>query len=242
MEQWSDQGIVLFARAHGEGGAVISLLTENHGRHAGYVHGAQSSKKRLVMEPGSSVEANWQAKTHDQLGSFQLELQKTIHPDLLGDGKKLKVMQSALALCEHGLPEREGHAGLFYGLQALFDLLLTDQWRAAYIMWEIQFLKELGFPLELKKCVGGGDSNRLTHISPKSGGAVSAEKAEPYRHKLLALPEFLKSPQMRADHSDEESDFHTGLVMTGYFLEHWAFNHHTNGVPIPRLMLNPKDL
>lgn len=27
-----------------------------------------------------------------------------------------------------------------------------------------------------------------------------------------------------------------GLKLTGYFLEHWVFNHHTRGVPQSRLL------
>ena len=48
MESWTDQGLIIAQRAHGEGGAVVTILTENHGRHAGFVHGAQSSKKRAA--------------------------------------------------------------------------------------------------------------------------------------------------------------------------------------------------
>ena len=72
MEQWRDQGIVLSARPHGEGGAVVSLLTEEHGRHAGYVHGAQSTKKRAMLEPGCLVQADWSSRVVDHLGSYQL--------------------------------------------------------------------------------------------------------------------------------------------------------------------------
>ena len=32
---WSDEGIVLSARPHGESGAILQLLTREHGRHAG---------------------------------------------------------------------------------------------------------------------------------------------------------------------------------------------------------------
>ena len=33
--EWSDNAIVLSSRAHGESGAILELLTRDHGRHAG---------------------------------------------------------------------------------------------------------------------------------------------------------------------------------------------------------------
>ena len=35
--QWSDEGIVLTARRHGESAFLLSVLTVDHGRHAGLV-------------------------------------------------------------------------------------------------------------------------------------------------------------------------------------------------------------
>ncbi|MBU0859550.1 MAG: recombination protein O N-terminal domain-containing protein, partial [Alphaproteobacteria bacterium] len=55
MEQWRDQGIVLAARPHGESGAVVSVLTESHGRHNGYVRGGQGSRNRGMLQAGTLV-------------------------------------------------------------------------------------------------------------------------------------------------------------------------------------------
>ena len=44
--EWTDQGIVLSARLHGEGGMVVALLTHAHGRHAGFVPGGGSRRAR----------------------------------------------------------------------------------------------------------------------------------------------------------------------------------------------------
>ncbi len=233
MEIWEDQGIVLMARPHGENGAVVSLLTENHGRHAGYVRGASSSKLRGTLEAGNLVDAAWQSRVSDGLGAFNLELVKSFGPSVMHDAARLAALQSACALCDAALPEREGHAGLFHGLIALFGTLESDVWGAAYVMWEIAFLRELGFSLDLRSCAGGGDAGRLAYVSPKTGRAVSYEAGEPYKDKLLPLPAFLKPNGGPA----EDEDVETGLALTGYFLEHWAFSHHTQGIPEARLRL-----
>ncbi|MCB9989267.1 MAG: DNA repair protein RecO [Rhodospirillales bacterium] len=236
MEQWEDQGIVLMARPHGENGAIVSLLTEQNGRHAGYVRGASSSKMRGTLEPGSLVGVRWQARSHDELGTYTLEQERGYAAGFMYDPLRLEALLSACALCDAALPEREGHAGLFYGLQALFEALDDEHWGAVYVIWEIALLRELGFALELSKCAGGGDDNDLAYVSPKTGRAVSRAAGAVYKERLLELPAFLKPEKGAA--TDEE--ILKGLKMTGYFLEHWAFTHHTQGVPEKRLQFQER--
>jgi len=236
MERWTDQGIVLSARAHGENGAVVALLTENNGRHAGYVHGAQSKSKRAMIEPGSRVKVEWSARTNDSLGTFHLEPEGGLPVGILDDSLKLGALLSACSLCDAALPEREGHAGLYHGLLELMKALEGDYWAVSYVMWEIALLRELGFRLELNKCAGGGDPMCLTHVSPKSGRAVSESEAQPYLDKLLILPNFLRPEPMREEDVGGVQDVALGLQMTGHFLKHWAFAHHTKGVPEARLL------
>jgi DNA repair protein RecO (recombination protein O) len=162
---------------------------------------------------------------------------------------KLGALQSACALCDTALPEREGHAGLFYGLQSLFDALSSDVWGPAYIMWEIAFLRELGFSLDLTKCAGGGDDD-LIYVSPKTGRAVSRAAGQVYKERLLVLPLFLRPPHPsplpggeREGPAQREGegeiggpeDVLNGLKLTAHFLEHWVFAHHTKGIPEARL-------
>jgi DNA repair protein RecO (recombination protein O) len=242
MEQWRDQGIVLSARVHGEGGAVVALLTEEHGRHAGYVHGGMSSTKRPMLQAGTIVKCDWQSRISENLGSYTLEAEQSISPDILQNSLKLAALQSACSLCDAALPEREGHAGLYHGFVALREALEGEHWGAVYVMWEISLLRELGFRLELDKCAGGGDAKTITHISPKTGRGVSAEQAEPYKDKLLLLPNFLRPETARDAEAGSENDILLGLKMTSHFLKNWVFAHHTKGVPDPRVMFEERYL
>ncbi len=233
MEEWRDIGYVLSVRAHGEGGGIASILTENHGRFAGYVYGAQSTRKRAALEPGCKVQVNWKSRVADQLGTMELEQERGLPHGIFDDPLKLSALMSACALCDSALPEREGHPGLFYGFETLSEMMGEDIWAAAYVFWEIALLKELGFGLDLAKCAGGGDSQSLAYVSPKSGRAVSYAAGEAYKDRLLELPSFLKPNGGPAD--DEE--ILKGLRMTGHFLEHWVYAQHTVGVPDARLRL-----
>lgn len=230
MERWQDQSIILAVRPHGESGAIVSVLTAEHGRQAGYVRGASSSKNRGTLEIGNLVDTNWQARTSDNLGSFTFELVRSTAARIMQDPLKLAALQSACALCDQALPEKEGNEGLYHGLLALLDILEGQVWAAGYVMWEIAFLKELGFSLDLSRCAGGGDNKTLAYVSPKTGRAVSYEAGEAYKDKLLPLPGFLKPNGGAAD----TEDIVTGLQLTRFFLEHWVFVHHNRGLPEAR--------
>ena len=221
MESWRDHGIVLAVRAHGEGGAVASVLTESYGRHAGYVRGAGGSRLRGILEPGNLVQVEWRSRIADQLGSFSIEPERAITGPMLGDSLKLAALTSACALCDYSLPERETHTGLFHGLLALLDAMNNSDdhiWGVSYVMWEIAFMRELGFGLDFSRCVAGGDSTRLAYISPKSGRAVSVDAAAPYKEKLLPLPGFLKSPYQQNEDPGAQAEILAGLKMNEYFL------------------------
>ncbi len=230
MEQWQDQGIVLAVRRHGENGAIASLLTQGQGRTSGYVRGAQGSKMRGTLEVGNLVDANWIARSSDNLGTLKLELSRAPAAHFMQDPLKLAALQAACALCDSALPEREEHAGMFRGLSVLLEAFQSDIWAESYVMWEIALLKELGFALDISKCAGGGDSDNLAYVSPKTGRAVSLEAGAPYKERLLLLPGFLRG---RSDLG--AVDVLTGLELTGYFFEHWVYAHHSHGVPEARL-------
>src|SRR4051812_19807488 len=119
MLAWQDSGIILSVRGHGETGGVVSILTREHGRAMGYIYGATSTKTRGVLEPGNLVSVSWSAKSHDQLGTFTLELEKSYAAHVMDDAVKLTAMQSACVLADKTLPEREKHAGVYEGTKAL---------------------------------------------------------------------------------------------------------------------------
>lgn len=235
MISWQDTGIVLSVRPHGENGGIVTLLTQKHGRTAGYVYGATSTRVRGTLETGNLVSAQWQAKSHDQLGSFTLELEQSFAARVMHDPAKLTALQSACALADKTLPENESHPGVYEGLLALLASFETEVWAVAYIYWEIGLLKELGFGLDLGKCVSTGSANNLLYVSPKSGCAVSASAGEEYKDRLLLLPSFL-----RGEAGMEDADILNGLRLTGHFLLHRVFSQANSNLPEPRLRLEEK--
>lgn len=235
MIEWRDTGIVLSVRPHGETGAVVSLLTESHGRAAGYVYGAVSTRTRGVLEIGNVVAVEWKAKASGQLGTFTLELEKSHAADVMDDAMKLTALQSACAIADKTLPENERHPGIYDGTRALLSAFGTELWAASYIFWEIALLRELGFGLDLSKCVSTGSTEDLLYVSPKSGCAVSAGAGAIYKEKLLKLPPFL-----RGEARFDPEDILDGLKLTGHFLLGRVFSQSHTNLPEPRLRLEEK--
>ncbi len=93
--EWTDHGIVLSSRPHGETGLVASLLTREHGRHAGFIHGGVSRKARPVWQPGNVVEVAWRARVVDQLGNYTGELREPHAARVLDDASELAGLATA---------------------------------------------------------------------------------------------------------------------------------------------------
>jgi DNA repair protein RecO (recombination protein O) len=214
--QWSDEGVVLGVRPHGETAAVLELFTRRHGRHLGLVHGGRSRKLRPVLQVGNHVEATWKARLADNLGHFALELRRGFAARLMDDAAALAAMTSMAALARL-LPERDPHPNLYEITQ--FVLGYLDQgavWPALLVRWELALLDELGFGLDLAACAATGTSADLLYVSPRSGRAVSAGAGEPYKDRLLALPRFLRGG---AGGAVSREDVLAGFALTGHFLE-----------------------
>src|SRR6476661_4353526 len=70
--EWTDEGIVLGVRRHGESSAIVELLTRAHGRHLGLVRGGAGSRMRPLLQPGNSVGVVWRARLDEHLGTYAM--------------------------------------------------------------------------------------------------------------------------------------------------------------------------
>lgn len=212
---WVDSGIILAVRPHGETSAIIEALTLEHGRHAGLVKGARSRALRPVLQPGNQVRLHWRARLAEHLGQFQIEPDELGAGIVMDDRTSLAALNSACAMAILALPERETHEAVYHGFRVFLSALEDiDIWPALYVRWEAGLLSDLGYGLDWDKCAVTGQTEDLSHISPRTGRAVCAEEAAPYVAKLLELPAF-----MRGTGQIGEGDIARGLELTGYFLE-----------------------
>lgn len=236
--EWQDDGIVLSVRHHGESARIATVLTRGHGRHAGLLRGNGAGKGGAV-QPGQLVRVDWRGRLSEHLGYFSLE--SVGHPAslMLDDRARLAALACVCALTDTALPEREPHPNLFEATRILLfhmpDLPEPQAWGALYVRWETGLLAEMGYGIDLESCAATGDTIGLSHVSPRSGRAVSAAAAAPYADRLLPLPGFLVPG--RGMSGDPLGDVLAGLALTGHFLEHRLFAQLHAPMPAARFRL-----
>jgi len=208
--------IVCALLSHGEHGAVVRLMTQNHGLQAAYVRGARGRRMRPVLIPGNLVQARLSARTDTQLAQAEVELAHSRGP-LLGEPLPAAAIEWATALTATALPEAQPYPRLYQALDGLLSAIeaapSASGWGAALVRYELLLLAELGFGLDLDRCAVTGRNDALVAVSPKSGKAVSDVEAEPYKEKLLPLPPFLLEGG-----SASWAEILDGLRLTGHFL------------------------
>ena len=214
--RFTTPAIVVSLRPHGEHGAVVRLMTPDHGLQAAYVRGARGRRMRPVLLAGNEVEASLAARTETQLAQATVELVHSRAP-LLSEPLPAAAIDWACALTATALPEGQPYPRLYDALGGLLGAVeaapAASGWAAALVRYELLLLAELGFGLDLEKCAVSGEEHGLVAVSPRSGRAVGAEAAGPHKGKLLPLPRFVAE-------GGEASwpDILDGLALSGHFL------------------------
>ncbi|HEX2537690.1 MAG TPA: DNA repair protein RecO [Pseudolabrys sp.] len=218
--QWTDEGIVLGVKRHGEANAILDLMTRAHGRHLGMVRGGTGSRLKPILQPGNTVSATWRARLDDHLGNYTVEPVNLRAAGTFAKPHAIYGLTHLTALMRL-LPERDPHESLY----ALFDTML-DHLEEAFVIapmvvrFELQLLSELGFGLDLAECAATGTTDDLVYVSPKSGRAVSREAGAPYAGRMLGLPAFLRDERAPASGKDVAE----GFALTGFFLARYVLD------------------
>jgi DNA repair protein RecO (recombination protein O) len=210
------QAIICAVRPHGEHGAIVRALTPSDGIQAGYVRGGRSRRLRPILLAGNLVQAEYRARTDDQLAQLGLELVASRAP-LLGEALPAAAIEWATGLAATALPEGQPYPRLYEALDGLLAAVAAAPsargWAPSLVRYELLLLADLGFGLDLSECAATGATHGLAFVSPKSGRAVSAAAAADYRDRLFPLP-----PLLLASGPADWPDIFAGLRITGHFL------------------------
>lgn len=210
------QAIVCALRGHGEHGAIVRLMTPDMGLQAAYLRGARGRRMRPVVIAGNVVQIELSARTESQLPQATIELVHSRGP-LLSEPLPASAIEWATVLTATALPEGQPYPRIYSALEGLLDAIeaapSANGWGAALVRYELLVLAELGFGLDLEQCAVSGSRNDLVAVSPKSGRAVSALEAEPFRSQLLPLPRFV----LEGGQASWE-EIAQGLRLSGHFL------------------------
>jgi DNA repair protein RecO (recombination protein O) len=220
--EWTGEGLLIGVRRHGETSVIAEAMVVGRGRHLGLVRGGRTRRLAAVLQPGNSLQLTWRARLEDQLGMFTVELLEARAARLIEDRTQLYLSQLVCELLRL-FPERDPHDRLLGMALRLIDHPPDG---AELARFELAVLDELGYGLDLSACAVTGQTDDLTHVSPKSGHAVSRSAATPYLDRLLPLPSFLTS---RGNASP--ADIADALRLTGHFLQTHIW--HGRNVPPP---------
>src|SRR2546423_12826472 len=149
---WTDEGIVLGMRRHGETSAILEVMTRAHGRHLGLVRGGAGARMRPVLQPGNVVRVTWRARLDEHLGPYMVE-----GPRLRAGGFMIAAhaaygVTHLAALCRL-LPERDPHEQVYDTLAQILDHLQDRALAAALIArFQLQMLAVVSFGLDLALC------------------------------------------------------------------------------------------
>ncbi len=212
--EWTEPGILLTCKPYGETAAIAHIMARENGRYAGLVYGATSRRIAPILQSGNQFKVKWRAKSEDNLGWFNLELETSRSVAAWTDRLALAGLTSVCALLDLLVPERMAYPELYDATIELLDAIMQDRaWPTRYGLWEKQLVTTIGFGLELDRCAVTGATENLLYISPKTGRAVSPEGAGEWVDRLLPLPPCYRTGQPAS--ADEVLDC---LQTSGHFI------------------------
>lgn len=179
-------GILIGLRAFNERDAIARVFTRDFGVLVGMMRGANVAKKNRPLV-GQVGEAIWNARLDSQLGMFHWDAEKNLSASVMMNSDALMRLNSAFEILGTLLPEREEYSILYDETLVLLGALACGD-VGAYLTWEINLLRDLGYALDLSRCSGCGATETLNYLSPRTGRAVCDKCAAPYVDRLYKLP------------------------------------------------------
>ena len=208
----NDSGFFLGNKKYGENSMIVYVLSKNNGLIKGF--SKFSKKKRLSFKILDEVNFTWQAKQKDSLGYINLELEASLKENNSFISSLIK--SSVSELCIKFLPLWQQNIEIYIDLQRLIknldkkiELIIFN-----YVWWEILFLKNTGYGINLDKCSVSGSKEKLYYLSPNSGNSVTYSVGHKYRNKLFKLPYCLREKAV----SNNFVDYIDALKISSYFL------------------------
>lgn len=140
--------ILCSSRPHGEHGAIVRLMTADHGLAGAFVAGARGRELRPLLIPGNLLEVEVRARANAQLPSARLELVSSRGP-WLSEPLPSAGITWACALTAATLPEGHAYPPLYEGLGATLDAIChapsARGWARVLAGYEALLLREVGY-------------------------------------------------------------------------------------------------
>ena len=148
---WIDTGILLSKNKFQENSTIVNFYTKNHGKCSGIIFGASSKKIKNYLQIGNELHLNYNSKSDDSFGYFKVEILKVNTPIFFSKKRSIYCINSALNLVKLLTVDNQKNELIYKLVHNLFTILEKEDWYVDYIYWELDFLRLIGFDLDVKK-------------------------------------------------------------------------------------------
>ena len=205
-----DEGFFLYSKNFGEKSKILYVLSKDYGLIKGLSKSFKNKNFNLINL--DKIHFTWSARNQDSLGYLNYEQENY---NLSNDYFFTIIKASASELCIKFLPLWEQNTSIYREINNLSILKYDSIFYliGKYVEWEINFLKHLGYGLNINKCCVTGELNNTYFISPKTGNAVNFEIGSKYSKYLFKIPKCMKENFKK----NKYNDYKDALKITEYF-------------------------
>ena len=208
----NDLGFFLGNKKYGENSMIVYIFSKNNGLIKSF--SKFSKNRRCSFKILDEINFTWQSKQKDSLGYVNLDLEASVNKN---DTFLTSLIKSSVSeLCLKFLPLWQQNIEIYNDLQRLIKSLdkKIEFIIFNYVWWEILFLKNTGYGINLDKCSVSGSKEKLYYLSPNSGNSVTYSIGHKYRNKLFKLPYCLREKAV----PNNFVDYINALQISSYFL------------------------
>jgi len=205
-----DEGFFLYSKNFGEKSKILYILSKDYGLIKGLSKSFKNKKINLINL--DKIQFTWSSRNQNSLGYLNYEQENFT---LSYDYFYTIIKASASELCIKFLPLWEQNTSIYKEIKNLTHLKYDSNSYliGKYVEWEMNFLKHLGYGLNINKCSVTGEFNNTYFISPKTGNAVNFDIGKKYAKNLFKIPQCMKENFKK----NKYNDYKEALKITGYF-------------------------
>ena len=217
---WDDTGFLLSKNRYNENSLIAEIFTQNHGKVSGIIFGGTSKKIKNYLQIGNKIFVNYNSKSENRMGYFNIEIQQALSPLYFDNNKKLSCITSAMHLIKLLTAESQKNQKIYDLIVNFYNLLNNDNWIKKYIYWELELFKILGYHLEFLDLVDKKISDDVVQYVSKS---VTEKKI---------VPSFLVNKDEKAE---DLKVLLNGLKLVGDYLEKTILRDNNLNQPLSRV-------
>ncbi len=216
---WQDKGFLISKNKYNENSIIAEFFTEEHGKVSGVVFGATSKKIKNYLLVGNNFHINFNSKNINKLGYFNLEINNLNTPLFLDDKKKLSCVVYTMNLIKLLTVENQENVNIFISISDFFQLLNEKNWIKLFLLWELNFFKNIGYDINFNDYVS------LKKINNDEKYIVKYSNGE------KVIPNFLVEKKKEPTNDNE---LLIGLKIVGDYLEKTILKPNNISLPITR--------